>query len=414
MSKAEYDRLTGQGLDVETVGDLIGGHGEVVTPAAPVEPPRLLGQPSFPQPGIYFGMPEADYHAIHAASTSALKAIAASPADYWHESDLNPDKEERGQKDYFDYGNAIHCLILEGEDVYAQRYVIGLEQPKDALVTTEQIKARIAELGHKPVTKGLDDPARSAKKDDWVAQLLSLDPDARVWDLMKAAFDEEHAGAEVVTFKMDRRVRIATKMITAQRDIAENFEGGYPEVSIFWHCPLTGCPMKARLDYLKLDRIVDLKSFSNKASMPIDRAVEREIANNRYNVQHVVYDEAVEATKRMIRQQIEAGEPLDAVIFNQGDPKGERGIVEWCQRLAKRPDPDFVFVFQKSTKAPVVRGKIMPRESMGVFGTTKRRVEHLKALFVSYCEVYGTEPWLDIQPVSHIDDGDLPLWSTEI
>lgn len=410
MTKADYDNLTSQGLDVETVGDLLGGHGDA--PVEPVYPPRLEGQPPFPAAGIYFGMPEEVYHAIHAASTSGLKTFAASPADYWEDSVLNPEREERESRDYFDYGKAIHCLVLEGEEVYAARYVIGLEKPEGVIENVDQIKTAIAKLGEKPVTR-VDE--RAAKKEDWIAQLLELDPEAQVWERMQAAFDAEHAGAEIVSHKIDKRVRIATKMILGQPDIAALFSGGYPEVSIFWFCPVTGCPMKARLDYLTATAIVDLKSFSSKGNLPIDRAVEREIANHRYNVQHVIYDEAAAMARQMIR---EKGEFVIHSNMNTPatlSPDARSVIVDWCVKWAKQPDePDFIFVFQKSTKAPVVRGKIMPRESMGVFGTTRRRVEELKRSFVAHCEVYGTGPWLDIQPVSHIGDTDLPMWATEI
>jgi hypothetical protein len=405
------ERLKAAGVEVETVGNLLGDE-QVSAPVAPVTPPRHEDQPEWPGDGIFFGMPEEEYHAIFACSTSILKLLSASSMDAWANSPLNLDREEQEQKDYFDFGNAIHTLVLEGEETYASRYVIGLGKGsfEGLLETTDHIKAKIVELGHKPCTKGYDDITRSAKKEDWIAQLHDLDPDIPVWTCILDDFEEQHAGAEIVTHKIDRRVRIAARMILAQPDIAENFRDGFAEVSVFWHCPVTGCPMKARFDYLKLRRIVDLKSFSNKNRMPIDRAIERTIASMRYNVQHVVYDEAVEAAKQLIRElgpkAIRVPDWLDGMPFT---PE-----FEFALKLAEQPAPDFMFVFQQTGIAPVTRGKIMPRESMGVFGTTQRRVEELKRLFVANCEVYGAEPWLDIQPVSHIEDEALPMWATEI
>jgi hypothetical protein len=406
-------REIGGGVMAETVGDILDGDWSAHKVADPVQAPRLPGQPEWPGEGIFFGMPEADYHAIHAFSNSGIKVFAASPADYWEDSVLNPDREERGRKDYFDFGNAIHCLVLEGEEVYANRYVIGLEKPKDVLENADQIKARIAELGHKPCSKGYDDISRSAKKEDWINQLLDLDPEAQIWDRIKATFDAEHEGAEVITHKIDRRVRIAAKMILGQADIAENFRDGYPEVSIFWHCPATGCPLKARIDFLKLDRIVDLKSYSGKSGRPVDQAILREIASYYYNIQQVVYIEAVEAAKALIREKGEYAIHSNMNTPGLLSPDARSYIVEWCFKWAKRPEPDYLLVLQKSTKAPVTRGKLMPRESMGVYGVTKRRVEELKRAFIAHCEVYGCEQWLDIQPITEIDDLDLPIWSTE-
>lgn len=431
MSKEEYERLTAQGLNLETVGDILeGGHSEAnAWQAPPILPPRLENQPAFPKPGIYFGMPEDDYHAIFAFSTSGIKTFSTSPADFWEGSTLNPEREADIQRDYFDFGKAIHCFVLEGEDTYVERYVIGLEKTSDVLETTEQIKAAIIEAGESPLSTiptGQMKPSptkaepermtpitRPAKKDDWINQLLALAPDALIWDRMQAEFFAEHEGAEIVTHKIDKRVRIAAKMILGQPDIAENFCDGYAEVSAFWHCPATGCAMKARFDYLKLARIVDLKSFSNKTGAPIDTAIERTIAAMRYNVQHVVYIEAIEAIKTIVRDCAEA-----AIFHCDRDVNADQ--VETDQRdtfvhaLVEQPEPDFMFVFQKSNKAPVTRGKIMPCESMGVFGTTKRRVEELKRAFIACCEVYGTDRWLDVQPVSQIDDEAIPMWATEI
>ncbi len=414
MSREDIDRLRSQGLDVETVGDLLGGNGEpfVMTPRC--IPPRLEGQPAFPEPGIYFGMPEADYHAIHAASTSGLKRLSTSSMDYWANSVLNVDLV-REQRDYFDFGHAIHCLVLEGEACYAARYVIGLEKPQGVLETTDQIKAAIIGCGAKPCTKAYNAvptegvPLPTAKKDDWIDQLLDLDPEALIWERMKAAFEASlPEGAEVISHNIDKRVRVAAKMILAQPDIAENFRDGYAEVSVFWYCPATGCPMKARFDYLTMKRIVDLKSFANRGGMPINRAIEKTIANMRYNVQHVIYDEAAEAAKAMIR---ERGQSAIATL---GDALFDRNVLDWAIKWAKTPEAEFMFVFQQTGNAPVTRGRIMPRESMGVFGVTRRGVENLKRAFVANCEVYGAEPWLDIEAVGVIEDEAIPLWATEL
>ncbi len=397
----DADRLRAQGIEVETVGDLLGD--EPTPRAKPVMPPIPEGGAPFPAPGLYFGMPESEYHAIHAGSTSGLKRLAVSSMDYWADSVLNPDRDDGPQKDYFDFGKAIHCVVLEGRDVYAQRYVIGLEKPADVIETTDQIKAAIVEAGGKPITR-IADGSRAAKKEDWIEQLIELSPDAQVWERIKAAFDAEHEGASIISHKINRRVNIAARMILAQPDIAENFRGGQAEVSVFWFCRVTGAPMKARFDYLTMRRIVDLKSFSSRGGLPIDRAIERAIANMRYIVQQVVYDEAAAEAKAMILDQ-----GADAIHSSaQGD-------VEWALKWAKQPEPEFIFVFQQSGLAPVTRGKIMPRENMGHFGVTRRRVEELKRVFIANCEVYGaSEPWLDIRPVEHIDDSEIPSWASEI
>ena len=92
MPEEELERLKAMGLDVETVGTILDP--DWGKPVDPVLPPILADQPPFPAPGIYFGMPEDVYHAIHAVSASGLKKLATSNMDYWACSPLNPDKEE--------------------------------------------------------------------------------------------------------------------------------------------------------------------------------------------------------------------------------------------------------------------------------------------------------------------------------
>ena len=52
---------------------------------------------------------------------------------------------------------------------------------------------------------------------------------------------------------------------------ARAMTGGYSEVSIFWIDPGSGVRLKARLDYLKVKAIVDLKTFSNSLGKPVRR-----------------------------------------------------------------------------------------------------------------------------------------------
>src|SRR5688500_546982 len=79
---------------METVADILGDepHVDVLPPR--IDPPRHTGQPEFPLPGIYFGMPEETYHSIHACSASGIKRLAVSSMDYWALSPLNEERPE--------------------------------------------------------------------------------------------------------------------------------------------------------------------------------------------------------------------------------------------------------------------------------------------------------------------------------
>lgn len=462
--------LKAQGLELPTLGEMLGDKKVI---AEPFNPPRHPEQQPFPTPGIYFGMPEEQYHSIPACSTSALKKLSISTMDCWASSSLNLDRSEI-QKPYLDYGKAIHAFVLEGEDEYLSRYAVDLDiadfEGQSILVSTEEIKAAIGkfmELGPvkpcsakkqelldqlvelaeangvldginraadvaglkaqitafqveqpvKPVrtvADTMDDGSeyqRSAVKSDWIDQLLALDPDAKVWDRMVADHRASHDGKTMIHAANDRRIRIASRMILAHEELARVFSGGWAEVSVFWFCPTTGAPMKSRFDYLKMRMIADLKSFGNNAGMPIDRAIERTIATYRYNLQHVIYEEAAMQARAMI-----LARGVDQAVFHCGEDVDEAEVArrdEFCTKWAQQTEPPgFMFVFQQSGDAPVTRGKIMPRGT--VFSVTRSRAEDLKRRWVQAATTYGLDPWLDIQPIDEIEDEAIPLFATEL
>jgi len=385
-------------------------------PVEPFDLPRLSGQPAFPEPGIYFGMSEDDYHAVPAGSTSGLKRMGVSSMNFWADSWLNQDREEEDEKQHFSLGKAIHCLVLEGPEAYAERFAADLDKAdyvdeigKSLLLeTTHQIKARIVDFGSKPTTKGYDDATRPARKEDWIAQLLDLEPDALIWEQMLARHRAENEGAQFITAKTDRRVRIAAKMILAHPEIGKAMDGGYGEVSIFWHCKATGLPMKARFDKLKMRLIADIKSFANQGGKPIDRAITTAIASYRYNMQHVIYLEAAEAAKAMIRERGAAC--ITVTPFCEVD-EGERQV-EWAKKWATQPEPAFLFVFQQTGSAPVTRGKLMPKGTL--YSVTKSRVDEMKRRVIECAKAYGIDPWLDIEPVETLLDEEIPSYATDI
>jgi hypothetical protein len=79
------------------------------------------------QSGIVSGEPNDVYHAAEAClSASKLKAYAARPLLYKKRYVTGEIADER--KEYFDFGNLAHCMVLEGDD-YLKRYAIAPEPP---------------------------------------------------------------------------------------------------------------------------------------------------------------------------------------------------------------------------------------------------------------------------------------------
>lgn len=424
MSKEDFDRLRAQGIDVETVGDIL-GTGNDAPPVERCEPAQLEKSPPFPEPGIYFGMDEDTYHAIEACSASGLKRLAISTMDYWAESNLNPNREI-AESPFLALGKAYHKRIVEGADAYAACYAVELDPAAhpDALVTTTQIKAAIIEVGEKPVSSvptGQMQPAptkaepnrmkpvtRPATKDDLIEQLLEIAPDAEIWERMVRAHAEANDGKTMISAKQHARIEIAAAMIERDPDLCKAFSGGHAEVAIFWYCEKTGAPMKAKLDYLKLKAIVDLKSFSNSVGRPISRAIDFAISGQRHFIGVAIYRQAVEAAKKMVQASgLRAIHDCDDPVTEDAEARQN-----FAFRLAQQTEPPTcLWVYQQTGNAPVTRGRIMPTGT--VFSITEGALDMLKRRYVECTRTYGTDPWLDIAPIAQTTDEDIPQSATD-
>lgn len=429
-------------------------------PVAPVIAPTPDGMEAMPPPGIYFGMPEDRYHRVHALSSSGIKKMIASTMEYWAYGRMNPDYEEPVSK-FFNHGKATHKLVLEGEASYLAHYFVTLDpadfDSDDIIMSTDGVKNAIRQckvmapvsptgtkaqelrdqldaLGEKhgqkvdldgtvadlkkrikefeeeqpvaPISRvALEVGTRAATKDDWIEQLLKLDPEAKVWDHMVSCHFASHQGKVAIEPKDDRRVRIAAHMISQHPDGGGLFSGGYSEVSIFWHCHITGVPMKARVDYLKLRALIDLKTFSNQQGKPVNKAIEHSIANYRYNVQHAFYDQAVLMGRKLVAE-------LGPDCIYPSSEELADAQTDFCERwCAAEGPPVFVFVFQQSGIAPVTRVRKMPREE--IFKGSMRLIENIAFKWRECAETYGTDPWIDVEPMDQIDDEAIPMWAIE-
>lgn len=389
---------------------------EGVTPepmAMPIKAPALPGAPPFPKPGIYFGMPAEEYHAIHACSASGLGHLSISSMDYWAMSVLNEERteaatKENGELTPMQLGQAYHCFICEGPPEFVKRYAIALDKDACAMdaaalgqpfcVTIADIRKAIDDAGGKP---------KGTAKDALTEQLLELVPDAQVWDRMVSDHAKVNRGKVMISHKLFRRIAIAQAMIAGDPQLKNAFTGGHAEVSIFWYDKVTGVPMKARLDYLKMNHLIDLKSFSNKGRKPIQRAIDMAISYEKYFIPVVVYLEAIAAAKEMVRD----SKGRDVFKWGGDSEKENNDLLAWCWKWAHQPEPEVLFIFQQTGIAPVTRGRIMNQG--GSYEVTKTAVQSLKRKWKRCALTYGTAPWVDFEPVRATVDEELTFAATD-
>lgn len=402
-----------------------------------LEMPRLETTPEPLAPGIWFDVPDEEYHRIPALSNSLCKYLLASPTIAWAESWLNPNREE-SKADHLVVGKAYHSMILEGVRAYESRFYPMPDKSDfpDALEKIDEIKAAISQRNASPVTR-VDAPelgegkTRAAKKEDWIEQLYSLDRSVEVWELIKAKHERRAKGRELISIDDDHRIRMAARMIKQDPELAKAFEGGWPEVVLIWWDERQGVLCKCKVDYLKLKGMVDLKSFANKRDRSVRNSIIREIAEYRMSLQPAHYLPGAVAVRRLIRE-IDSEGPIHetgihhwplrsdeaAEALSEDDLKAAqaraREQFEWAKRWASFDGNDrWLWVFQQKGDAPVTRGYYHPLGSShhtiasGMIITAIRQ-------FRECVEIYGVDPWLDLAEIDELGEDDIPAWGLEI
>ena len=310
----------------------------------------------------YHALPALSNTGIKKLAASPMIFWASTP---WLSERKRKQNEEAGDdKAHHVFGKAYHCRLMEGASVFALRYAVELDPADypDCLVHTDEIKAAIGKFTEqapvkpcssrkdelqaqlaaltktthaeglaeiatmkvddlksyirdhketvpvKPVAKVTDPDGpggepyeRSAVKADWIAQLLALDPDAKVFARLQQQHGEAHRGKVFVTSDQAAELEIAAAMIERDPELKHAFTGGHAEVVLIWYCRKTGVPMKCKVDYLKIKRLVDLKSIGNQRERSIENAIRFEIASYHYNIQPSVYFEGAQVVRELVR-----------------------------------------------------------------------------------------------------------------
>lgn len=417
MTDRDMDTLREAGL-APTVGEILGDRPGLYSEVEEaLVMPRLPTTDPEPALGIHFGIEESAYHRIPAFSNSLLRKMIASPTLFWANSWLNAEREEK-TADHFTIGKAYHCMILEGHEAYTSRFY-PLPDPKDypkALRLADEIKNALKALDIKPVSKvdvegGKDGETRAAVKADHVAQLMAADRSALVWDDLVNKAERYAAGRTLIDPDEDMRIRMCSRMIQQDPELAKAFKGGYPEVTLIWRDPRQGVLMKARIDYLKLKAIVDLKTFANPKELSVRKAIARTIAERSYELQPAVYCQAAAEVRHIVR-----ANGVSAIHFHDGWTDEQRGAAtEFALKWASWTDPDrFLFVWQMKGHAPVTRAYYHPlagtrhaiAQSMFVEGVRK---------FRECATIFGSDvPWLDLGEIDEMDESEIPMFGLDI
>jgi hypothetical protein len=364
--------------------------------------------------GVYLSMREEPYFADWALGFTGLKLLLSSPPDWWWQSPFNQlvPHQERGEEESkaMRFGSAVHTALLESMDVFSAVYGVMPDKfthPR-ALDTTTQLKERLGQIGEKI----------SGNKPELIERLLAADPSAVILEeiqqawlaegrkpLSRVEFNKIHLMERVLMGPIDPETK--ERRLTA---LGKAFQGGLSEVSVFW-TDENGIRQRARLDKLKPNATIDLKTFSNWQGRDFQQAMLRDAAIKLYHMQAAHYEEA----RRQLRRLVGEGKVFAP---NPSNPELKAKVaadLKLLEEIAAADHWRWVWVFYKTDGAPRAKGVIMnwQKEHAGIHedGAFKRTVA--LANFVQYREFFGLDPegpmWADPEQLWTPDTVDWPM-----
>lgn len=374
--------------------------------------------PAFPQQnlpdGIYFDMHESEYHAIPRMSSSGIQQMMVSPATFWANSWLNPDREEKEEKAFQAIGRAYHMARLQPE-IFHENYCSELDKDDldpDCLMTDAAIKAALKDCGLPQTKEGENVLARAAR-------LADAGYPGQIWHLELASWEMENEGKTGLPPKVWREIHRDMATIRKSPEVLEVLTGGQAEVSVLWTHP-SGVKMKCRFDYLRPDSFTDLKTFDNSQGRHLEQAILAAFRFNRYYVQGGVYWQAFEA--------IRAGDVPIARHFHPDQ-------IELIDKIrAGKSYGRCFYVFQEKGGIP----NVLVREYMirtahaslrlaatddeqlaasvqnygnfsRLYEKAAREIDYAIRTAISMQEIYGpSEPWMPVYASGRIEDESFP------
>lgn len=311
-----------------------------------------------------------EYHAIQALSHSGMKDLAVSPLRYWAKW-IDPNRQPCEPTPEMKFGTALHCLVLEGEGAFHSQYarMIDEEDYPDCLVTMDDLRGWLKDKGQTP---------KGTRKADLIQQVRAVDPYVQIWDELCAEHESATSG-KMLCLKEDwDRLWGAAEALKREPKLREILSDGEPEVALFANDPETGIPLKAKLDWLSQNCILDLKTFSQKRGKSIDESVADAIFYEGYYRQAFFYS------------------TLHQLVTGATKPL------------------KFVMAFVESVPPHEVRIKqLRPTRGLGdssmnlYWQRAKVEVRNLSSLWARCMEEFSERPWRSEQPIEPLIDEDI-------
>lgn len=359
--------------------------------------------------GVHLHLPDHAYFDVDALGSTDLKILLRDPASWYYSSRRNEHRRARDARrsEALALGAALHCLLLEGEAAYEERFAVEPDETehKDKAHTATQIHDLLESRG--VATGG------TYQKAKLIALAKKHGLGDQVWGVIWQRFESKAAdGAIKITRDEDLRLRHMAALAENHEDLGAGLKLGFSEVSVFWrrrddNDEPVGPLLRARFDKLAPGFILDLKTIGNwKGRSPREAAI-ASIREHEYDVQRRLYDEAFTALVRAVSKRR---------VWSWAGGAAARPLAAQTRKLeeiaARRPA--WIWLFYQvvchdkgSERAPV----ILPfrHDASGqVWDQAGIKVETALANFAAFEERYGeTTPWAVIEKIQDLSDADL-------
>ena len=351
--------------------------------------------------GVYFGLPDDEYHADPALGSGDHKNLLFNPVQaQWKRLDalrlaLGMDspkpKDDNGKEEettFQAFGKALHVLVLEGREKFDSLYAPSPDKPEGMLVTKDQLREALGGECDLPKSAALADHIRLAKLHK-IGPLLADWEAMREEALTRVGEDGETRKLTEIskrwasTFDLTDRLLDTPRESRGGQSIRQKvLVNGQPEVSVIWTDD-TGLRLKARFDYLRIPATVDLKTFSMRDGREYVDNFASSIHTFAYDVQAAHYQDARAQLGRLDR-------------FNCPDDT-------WLDRVIATTKPAWVWLTVQTGGFPEIDTMQFPDQI--VFQAAWQQVLEARKTHREYVAKFGEDqPWVADRPNIVLDD----------
>lgn len=367
--------------------------------------------------GIYFHLPEKKYHQLERMSASGIKNVLISLPTFWAGSWMNPHREEEEEDTNAQIlGRAYHAAFFE-PDTLDERFAGTpdlAEFGDDILLNDTAVKAALKDMGQAQTKAG-------ELAIDRAYRLMDCGHTGPIKAVIQHEFEKSLGDRQPINREYWDQIQRDLARIRENPEIHDLLTGGAAEVTILWTDTASGIKMKARIDMLKPEMFIDLKSFANAMRKQVRRCYTDATNFNKYYLSMRFYQHAIVAIKDLdlpiqdsaslahtglIQQIKDRKSPMDAWLFFQ-EKGGIPNLLARKLRFYQHPKG----VDEQSIGA---EDHQISKGRSGLAIKADMEISHAIERFKQAMEIYGPDkPWYPFDMIGEISDDDFPPYFFE-